>query len=399
MERLNESDWSQRFLQDIHLQRPAILRGWESRALTVLRERLHREELLAKHGDHEVLVGTVVENVEARSRGAAQQQRNLSSFILSGMRDAFLFDQGQFLRSTDGDVDWELPPGLSATGSYVSWAEDERGPRLTLALGGDGQGINFHTHVDAYNVQLFGSKRWAIYAPHAMRGADWSPTEPMVTWLTTRRTAEGYPQPTWECIQEEGDLLYIPEGFHHATASLGESVGVVQQAWWMSNSTSWFHFYEGGFYHGHAESSLKAHHLQKQALLRRAVEIDSSHPEIWVALSKNVQVHAEAEGVAAEWHEAAGYLREARDINPGLLQYHQDVFDILSHLGRMEEARAAAVFAVAHGHFEGCEWLDRLAGQGQSTGTNLQEVSLPEDAVFERLCRVPGRSALSPDGV
>ena len=67
--------------------------------------------------------------------------------------------------------------------------------------------MGFHMHADSFNIQFYGRKRWAIYAPHKMTVTGYSDYESFSEWLEHRRGGKDFTHPTWECIQEPGDLL------------------------------------------------------------------------------------------------------------------------------------------------------------------------------------------------
>lgn len=105
----------------------------------------------------------------------------------------------------------------------------ERWSRYFL-MSGFGSGINFHQHTDAYNGLVYGRKRWFLYPPEE---------EPpsfrigALAWFKTVYRREwdgrGSGQGLLQCMQGEGDLLYVPRNWWHATVSLAEGIGVSGQ--------------------------------------------------------------------------------------------------------------------------------------------------------------------------
>lgn len=241
-------EWERRFRDEFYLQKPVILTDWQNEPIAKLSKKTTRSSILRDHGERLVTVGR---DWELTQGGSGQEQKKLRDHVLdlasaasSQSGGAYLFDDGSFLRGTGLDKGWLMAPCFSQLGTYYdpSIVPIQTKGALTFALGGDGQGIPFHFHADAYNLLLHGRKRWAIYGPHQMTPTGYSSTESFANWLETRQGGEGFVPPTWECVQEPGELLYIPEGFFHATVCLGECIGVVHQAISAAPSSVWSHF-------------------------------------------------------------------------------------------------------------------------------------------------------------
>ncbi len=231
MEILHEQAWEQRFKQEFQGQKPAILRGWSSPAFDELKKKLTKSALLSEFGRVKVFVCSQEELIA--SGVCSHRSMSLSKYVKSSMgKNVYLFDKEDFMNSTGLGKNWTLPPGFR-DGNFDSWPHDigtVRGvypnPHLTIAIGGDSNGIGLHYHRENFNVLFHGSKRWVIYSPKdGMRGVRFKPNENLLSWLQKHRNHG--PPPTWECIQEEGDILYVPDAFYHATASLGESVTLI----------------------------------------------------------------------------------------------------------------------------------------------------------------------------
>ena len=105
---------------------------------------------------------------------------------------------------------------------------------VIFAIGKTGSGIGLHAHQDAWNQVLFGAKRWTLY-PGSPGGvpaeADFNPTEPHLQWLH-----DVYPNvkdqsafKPMECVQRPGDIIYVPEGWYHATVNLGDTGAIARR--------------------------------------------------------------------------------------------------------------------------------------------------------------------------
>lgn len=90
-------------------------------------------------------------------------------------------------------------------------------------LGGPGTGAPLHYHQDAFNVLVYGTKRWHLRPPFYASLSN----EPAYTFFKglhdqyTKKTPEFY----LECIQQPGDIVFVPYGWAHAVLNIQESVG------------------------------------------------------------------------------------------------------------------------------------------------------------------------------
>eukprot|EP00940_MAST-03C_sp_MAST-3C-sp2_P003320 g3320.t1 len=87
-----------------------------------------------------------------------------------------------------------------------------RYPRSFLAIGGSGSGLGFHSHADAINIVLFGEKSWLLAPPGtSARGGN----DQFIGDFIRRFPHVESPWLAFE--QRAGEILYIPEGWIHAT--------------------------------------------------------------------------------------------------------------------------------------------------------------------------------------
>lgn len=116
-----------------------------------------------------------------------------------------------------------------------------------LSLGPTKSGLPFHSHGRAWIGLVYGRKWWFVYHP-AVAGPDdivrqYNPMTSTHSWFTRiRPKLKDYPKSPlkfdvrrqydvrgyrpFECIQEEGDILYIPALWNHQTYNIGEVIGV-----------------------------------------------------------------------------------------------------------------------------------------------------------------------------
>ena len=83
-------------------------------------------------------------------------------------------------------------------------------------FGGDGSGATYHWHEAAFNILYVGVKEWKI-APPLYRGT---------TGMTAQRVAEVLDDAiSLTCVQQPGDLFYIPNYWGHSTFNHGFTIG------------------------------------------------------------------------------------------------------------------------------------------------------------------------------
>jgi hypothetical protein len=106
-----------------------------------------------------------------------------------------------------------------------------RSKRALFAMGGTGSGVYFHSHGGTWRALAYGRTKWYLFPPDSAFGATFGR---MQDWLEHRsasgrgRPQLGVMQPL-EIIQEEGELLFIPEMWHHATLNLQRAVGIAYE--------------------------------------------------------------------------------------------------------------------------------------------------------------------------
>eukprot|EP00536_Pseudo-nitzschia_multiseries_P009753 jgi/Psemu1/288658/fgenesh1_pg.282_\ len=95
-------------------------------------------------------------------------------------------------------------------------------------FGGDGSGATFHWHEAAFNILYVGVKEWKI-APPMYRGT---------TGMTAEQVAEILdPKISLTCVQQPGDMFYIPNYWGHSTFNHGFTIGAAAIVTdWFQNS-------------------------------------------------------------------------------------------------------------------------------------------------------------------
>ena len=142
----------------------------------------------------------------------------------SGAGRRYLFDRRAYPGLAD---DYKHPPPFERP--EFTRSRPQREANALFYHGVAGTGTFCHQHSSAYNAMLWGRKRWFLFPPSAHVGAaeppfvQHAPTD-MATWLNT--TLPSLPTKPAQCVQEPGELLWLPDGFLHCVLNLRESVGV-----------------------------------------------------------------------------------------------------------------------------------------------------------------------------
>lgn len=99
---------------------------------------------------------------------------------------------------------------------------------LQLSIGGFSSGAPMHAHDNAWNSLLVGRKRWLLVPPGELgpRTQAWSAmSHPLTEWYAvSERRKQGR---LYEVTQHPGDVLFIPQGWGHATVHTCEETVAV----------------------------------------------------------------------------------------------------------------------------------------------------------------------------
>mmetsp|Transcript_15581 Transcript_15581/g.28156 ORF Transcript_15581/g.28156 Transcript_15581/m.28156 type:complete len:239 (-) Transcript_15581:164-880(-) len=115
---------------------------------------------------------------------------------------------------------------------------------LAISIGSDLQGLTFHHHREAWNIVLFGSKRWILWDHARWNGhnemqwrltRDWANDAHVTSADWIRRL---YPEPNrtreireygHDCIQRKGDMMFVPHRWMHMVVNIGDTVSVISE--------------------------------------------------------------------------------------------------------------------------------------------------------------------------
>jgi hypothetical protein len=108
-----------------------------------------------------------------------------------------------------------------------------------LMVGPNGTGLYFHTHGSALNAAIHGRRRWWVFSGSSKelvngRNLDlWKEVDSLKdggvkVWAENFYPVlpEAYKREILECVQEKGDIMYVPAGAEHAVLNYGDAVAV-----------------------------------------------------------------------------------------------------------------------------------------------------------------------------
>ena len=144
---------------------------------------------------------------------------------LPGLRDAYrelsLFRQ---CGESDDHNDAEIGNGGECLDNNRIFAHNKTArDMIALFFAGPAlSGVSLHMHTNAWNALLYGRKRWFLLPPNSL----WGPTGmPMLRWV--HDFYDKLAPDMHECVQEAGEVLYVPSDWYHGVINLKDSVGIV----------------------------------------------------------------------------------------------------------------------------------------------------------------------------
>jgi tetratricopeptide (TPR) repeat protein len=206
-----------------HKNRPVLLTGllddWPAwREWT-------RAAFLERHGDTLVQVRRSSDVTDDNYQEGRQRPRmplrdyldQVMGRAASGERDPlYLFGLNPF----EGlERDYHSPPQF--LGPTFRFDEVQRREKALFYIGPAYSGVSFHQHTAAWNALLFGYKRWFLLPPFHFHGPT---TIAMHEWASTWR--ERFGSALYECVQQPGEVLFVPQYWYHAVLNVSDCVGI-----------------------------------------------------------------------------------------------------------------------------------------------------------------------------
>lgn len=170
-----------------------------------------------------------------------REKMDVSAFFCHGVCQSgleqgdqtYLFDRDEWRRAAPHLEEDTIAPAPLMAHYDAAW--HERWSKYLL-ISAEGSGINFHRHTNAFNGLVVGRKRWFLYPPDfdmdretEVTGAlHWFQRIYQPRWAAAKAGTAGR-NGLEQCMQGEGDLIYVPQHWWHATIALGEGIGLSGQ--------------------------------------------------------------------------------------------------------------------------------------------------------------------------
>ena len=217
-------------LEYLSLQRPVLVRNATNpQKLKQLFHHWQRNKMIKEYGHltfSEVLVPY------AESFGYNHSMTTLEQFInkMEQLYQEYKTVQDLLLLSSPTYIFEAIPPNSPLLDYFT--LPDILNPSVThisvtktqFYVGPPLSGAPFHFHRNAWNVLIYGLKRWFVLPPpHAYYSKqhvwDW--------WRTVHRHKKS--THVMECVQHPGDMVFVPDMWGHSVINLRESIGMAAE--------------------------------------------------------------------------------------------------------------------------------------------------------------------------
>lgn len=236
----------ERFLRDFyHLRRPVIVTGnvtadwraWETWT---------RPVMLELYGDKRLKGGPIA---YGRAFKRMERARELQEFIRNSMHRT----DGEILKDAPANEPWilfdrDVTAGEDMIDDYDTPAYFQPGVQnqAQLSVGSFGSGASWHHHLSAFNVLLFGKKRWWMVPPALQKDVLYEREDPAIqyghglvasnlqplTWYHTvfaKTLNKTHGEDIVQCTQGPGELLILPRLWSHTTINLSDTVCLARE--------------------------------------------------------------------------------------------------------------------------------------------------------------------------
>ncbi|KAJ1459624.1 hypothetical protein M885DRAFT_46804 [Pelagophyceae sp. CCMP2097] len=218
-------------------QRPVLIAGgaadWPARA------RWHKAALVDAYGDRPTQCGAGSDVVYAGggSTGFTTLRAlvdRLSNVTGEEADDVFSFDVGVMAAIPELSQDFRTPAALQRT--FPAALRAGGAAWRLLSLGPARGGLPLHAHGETWLAVVHGAKRWFAYAPGKGPSRETlAKIHPLASTLHWARAVEDAAltapaEAPLSCVQNAGDVVYLPAGWKHATLNLAETIAVGEQA-------------------------------------------------------------------------------------------------------------------------------------------------------------------------
>ncbi|XP_060070677.1 uncharacterized protein LOC132550604 [Ylistrum balloti] len=298
------------------------------------------KSLKREYGKWSVLYGNSLEIV--RRGGNGHMTTSFTDYVDKLMKDRdamgdpfYIFDRSFYNDST-------LPKTLKPPKYFeIKDGVDDS----IFFMGASSSGVSFHKHADAWNGVIFGRKRWFLYDIHQTPPGGVYPGFTQNEWYKKLYPYLDDALKPQECVQEAGEILYLPEGTYHGTINLGDTVAVGIQKKRARTKE------ERLFYEELAVSNelggTSSSDEKKKKLESRKIQIYSKLAQL---LPDNAEVKMKQGQMYFDlqrFRDGLENTQKAIDLDPNFVIAHLNKGKILTQLKKNKEAEAAYKKALA----------------------------------------------------
>eukprot|EP01048_Picozoa_sp_COSAG05_P015951 COSAG05_NODE_1988_length_3739_cov_33.369505_2_plen_507_part_00 len=252
--RLSNADFKRQFLDPT---KPVLLTG--AQESWAARKRWKRRSFLKKFGNIKVEVGNASDIVLFASgwHSHLAPMKSLEDFINGFGGEGGELDKS-FVFQAIGKAN-SLQQDFDTPNTLLPFFQLERpshAPKMwnMVSLGEHGAGLPFHDHGDSWLGLVHGSKHWFLYAPGTAPNVQMDVLSGVQYWARNVLPTLNGNKPI-QCTQKAGEILYVPQGWIHATLNIGDAVAVGGQIEWLSvqreSSGRYALAQQTNDYHGH----------------------------------------------------------------------------------------------------------------------------------------------------
>jgi hypothetical protein len=178
-----------------------------------------RDALLRRWGDETIVLSTAnthsYRKVAKTLREYLDDHLHVQDLAVPGDETLYWFGDNDHERWAE-HFDHYAPPPLIPRSADVA---------LSFGVGGPLSGVPLHVHGPGFSETLIGRKRWWLAPPLPKPLFD--PNATALEWALSRRKGESsvFDGVAFaECTVSEGEAIYFPDGWWHATLNLDETV-------------------------------------------------------------------------------------------------------------------------------------------------------------------------------
>ncbi|XP_046558342.1 LOW QUALITY PROTEIN: F-box protein At5g06550-like [Haliotis rubra] len=312
----------ERFDKEYRLKKPVLLKFRNGAKDWTDPEKWTLKSLKSTYGQWMLYSGSSLEVVRRGGNGylGSSFEEYVDGMMAEGQDDKkeppYVFDRS-FYNDTDLSDTLNLPSFLSVDNNL----EDS-----LFFLGSTGTGISFHNHADAWNAVIFGCKRWFLYNIDQNPPGGVSPGYGQLDWYHNLYPNLTKKEKPTECIQEPGEILYLPEGVYHGTINIGDTIAIgIQKKEAVTDAMKYI--YEESSLREKGETTV----IDRMELMFKVLDMYPESAEINLRLgSLNQEIN--------QMESAESYLEKAVQIDPYFVMALLTLAEVKAKLEKKDEA-------------------------------------------------------------